>query len=326
MHLHDFFRELPQAFDAGTIFFPPYLLCAFTIVLISQMRLRLRQSPQQRLRIKAILPRAFSTRIWLSRSSRLDLGYTLVFLLAVRGAVAAVETSAFQGAYRDTGDILTNAGLRRDLPGFLPGLWVEGLVATIATMIAIDFASYCAHRLLHEWAPLWEIHAVHHSAEHLTPLTTYRQHPIEPLFLNGARGLMSGITLAFVHVLFPNQTPVITILGLGAGFFMYMLTVNLHHFPIPVIYPRFIRFILISPHVHHLHHSADERFHFRNFGVVFSVWDRIFGTYLDEESALEESAFGLGPLSDREWQRHSLFRTLVEPLYRATKNLCRFFN
>jgi sterol desaturase/sphingolipid hydroxylase (fatty acid hydroxylase superfamily) len=290
-------------FDPGTIFYLPYILCAFAIVLVSQRRA-----------LRPVSERIFSRRVWLTRSTWLDLQYTLIFLLVMRAAAATVESATFQGALTSVGDKLANL----KFTGYSPGVWVEAAVATAATMIAIDFASYATHRLLHAWTPFWEIHAVHHSAEYLTPLTTYRQHPIEPLVLNGARGLCSGIALAAVHTVFPNQTPVITIFGLGAGFFIYMLTVNLHHFPVTVRYPRWIRAVLISPHLHHIHHSRDERHQFKNFGVVFSFWDRMLGTYCDEETEL---VFGLGATEDREWHGHPLLRTLVEPLARAGKAL-----
>lgn len=170
---------------------------------------------------------------------------------------------------------------------------IEALFATAVTMLSIDFASYVVHRLLHKVPILWKIHRVHHSATSLTPLTTYRQHPLEPLILYGARGLAAGIGLSVFYLFFPHRTPVITVAGLGAGFFIYMFTVNLHHAPVPVRYPRRLRRWLISPHIHHLHHSANPIHYGRNFGVVFAIWDRLFHTYRDVEFEPGTLQFGL---------------------------------
>jgi sterol desaturase/sphingolipid hydroxylase (fatty acid hydroxylase superfamily) len=149
------------------------------------------------------------------------------------------------------------------------------------------------HRAFHRWPLLWRIHSLHHSATVLTPLTTYRQHPLEVILLHGARAAAAGLGLALLHRVLPRGTPVVTVFGLGAGFFVYMFTVNLHHAPVPVRYPRWLRAVLISPHVHHLHHSIEPRHHDRNFGVVFSLWDRALASYLEESVASESLRFGL---------------------------------
>jgi sterol desaturase/sphingolipid hydroxylase (fatty acid hydroxylase superfamily) len=160
-------------------------------------------------------------------------------------------------------------------------------------MLCIDFTSYIIHRFMHSQPWLWHVHSVHHSAKVLTPLTTYRQHPLEPLILNVCRAGAAGLGLVFFRAFFPNETPVFTLYGLGAGFFVYMFTVNLHHSMIPVSYPKVLRRIFVSPHLHHLHHSKNEKHFNCNYGVVFSVWDQIFGTYQDQEFGLGELHFGL---------------------------------
>jgi sterol desaturase/sphingolipid hydroxylase (fatty acid hydroxylase superfamily) len=164
---------------------------------------------------------------------------------------------------------------------------------TALTMLAIDLAGYGLHRAFHGLPQLWRIHRIHHQSRFLTPLATFRQHPLEPALLNGVRGLAAGLTLGLLHSFLPNCTPVWTIAGMGAGFFAYMFTVNLHHAPIPVRFPRLLSAVLISPHIHHLHHSRAQGHHGKNFGVVFSFWDRVFGSYLDQDVGLDELEFGV---------------------------------
>ena len=232
-----------------------------------------------------------SREVWFSNSTRLDAIYSLGYLFVVGVPIAAVESMAFYVALKYFGQVLNNVMPEAWLLAVSPGL--EAILATVVTMLSIDFSSYWAHRAMHYVPFLWNVHSIHHSARHLTPLTTYRQHPIEPLFLNACRGFAAGIGLAFFHAVFFNATPVLTVYGMGAGFFIYMFTTNLHHCAVPVRYPRSLRNLVVSPHIHQVHHSSDARHHGRNFGVVFSIWDRIYGTYLDHEPGLGELSFGL---------------------------------
>jgi sterol desaturase/sphingolipid hydroxylase (fatty acid hydroxylase superfamily) len=173
----------------------------------------------------------------------------------------------------------------------------EGILATLVTMLSIDFASYITHRLMHTNNLLWKMHHFHHTTTNLNFLSTYRQNPIEVIFLNSARASFAALGLSVFHLFFTNETPVILIQGLGAGFFIYMFTVNLHHSHIPIKYPKLLRFVLISPHVHHLHHSLDSKHFDKNFGVVFSIWDRMFATYYEEDFKMGDLHFGIKPRS-----------------------------
>ena len=256
-----------------------------------------------------------SKELWLTKSTRLDALFSLGYLFLMYIPIAAVESGSFS---------LTLGALSRLTEDLIPEEWTittsvlgEAVLATLVTMLAIDFSSYLAHLAMHRIPFLWSIHSVHHAAEKLTPLTTYRQHPLEPLILNTCRGCASAIALALFHAVFTKQTPVITVFGMGAGFFVYMFTTNLHHCPIPVRYPRWLRTVLISPHHHQIHHSCDKRHHNRNFGVVFSIWDRLFATYFDAEPSLGELRFGIDSSNA---DQHSLRAALLLP-FKGLANL-----
>jgi len=292
--------------DPGLIFFLPYLISALLLTLIWLFLV-------ERMHLVAALRYLISKfgQFGSSRSSRLDLYFSIIQVLFLRAPLVAAEAAAFAGMLTVTTALFASAGIAKSQLA-LPTA-VEAALATIVTMLAIDFASYAVHRLMHAVAPLWRLHAVHHSAENLTLLTTYRQHPLEPLLLNLGRGAAAGVGLALLHSLLPTETPVVTAYGLGVGFFAYMFTVNLHHSPVPVRYPRIVRMLLVSPHVHHIHHSALPTHHGTNFGVVFSIWDRLFGTYRDEAVGLGELQFGLGNVDPF---RQSLVACLLMPLSR----------
>jgi sterol desaturase/sphingolipid hydroxylase (fatty acid hydroxylase superfamily) len=243
-----------------SIFFPPFLVSGIVITLVW-----LRVS--QRIDLKQSLAQLFSPRVWLTRQAALDLVCSIVMLVVFLKVTVKLESYVF----KTVGPSQSGSGS-----------FAEAVLATVTTMLAYDFASYAMHRLMHHWPWLWRVHSFHHSAPSLNFFTTYRQHPIEPVLLALARSFAAASSLAVLHFVFSVHTQVITIYGLGAGFFLYMFTVNLHHSPVPVSYPRLVRKVLISPHVHHLHHSCADHHQGINYGVVFSIWDHLFGTYLDE--------------------------------------------
>lgn len=290
---------LERTIAPQSIFYPPYLLTAIAITFIWLLRV-------QKLSARQSLALIVSRDRWFTRSSRADALLWLFNLALVSSALAAWESGLFGHVLELVSDVTRHIPVDFALPGPL-----EAIGATLATMIAIDGASYVIHRLMHRFQCLWVIHAVHHSAENLTPMTTYRQHPLELFVLNGARVVAAGLALAVYHGFFKADTPVWTIAEMGAGFFVYMFTVNLHHSFVPVRYPRWLRYVLVSPHVHHIHHSIELRHRNRNFAVVFSVWDRLFGTYHDEEIGLQTLRFGLG-VEDR--YRHSAARCILQPV------------
>ncbi len=222
------------------------------------------------------------------RSLAADGLWSIMQILFLRIPVALLHGIVFQKSYK----LVLKAGEGSPVTWQAPQL-VEILLVTLVTMLAIDLSAYLMHRALHILPTLWRIHRVHHQSLFLTPFTTFRQHPLEAIFLNCARGLGAGLSLGIVHSLLPNCTPIWTIAGMGAGFFAYMFTVNLHHAPIPIRFPQSASAILISPHLHHLHHSRAVEHHDKNFGVIFSFWDRLFKTYLDVEFGLDELKFGV---------------------------------
>lgn len=263
-------------FNLTSIFNPTYLLSAVLITLFWLVA--------NKNKAFYTFTSTFRKINWKSTTVVLDIKLTALNFVVLRPVVIATEGFVFLTTYQ----VLKT---QQHLNLFLNPA-VEAILVTIFTMLAVDLASYIVHRSLHSKL-LWKIHSVHHSAEQLTPLTTYRQHPLEPFLLYSARGFFEGCALALFYYIFPKQTEVVLWFGMGAGFFIYMLTVNMHHWPIPVQYPKLISKILISPHHHHIHHSKAAEHHNSNFGVIFSIWDRLFKTFCDQHVPLNALSFGL---------------------------------
>ncbi len=250
----------------------------------------------------------FESKIWHASSTKLDaiisLFYAIFWFLPSAWAFEKAFSTIFSGL-----SPATNLNLQL-IDGATFNPTAANVMLTFWVMLAIDLATYVIHRAMHTWNWLWQIHSVHHATEHLNIFSTHRQHPVEPIMLNIFRGSFAAIGVVTFQTFVMTNAQIIIMGGMGAGFFIYMFTVNLHHLHIPVSYPRWLRLIFISPHVHHIHHSLAERHHNKNYGVVFSFWDRIGGSYYEEDLSLGQLKFGIHD----DPYNHSLFRSLWLPL------------
>lgn len=144
-------------------------------------------------------------------------------------------------------------------------------VAVVVFWILGDFMLYWIHRLQHSSRILWAFHSVHHVPSELTTLTQFRRHPLD--------WILGDFALFVVFVVF---------LGLAPGFWLplYILMKTLQALQHAELHWRFgwLHSIVVSPVFHSLHHSIDERYHHSNFGLMFSVWDVIFGTAVQDQN------------------------------------------
>lgn len=297
----------------GIIFYWPYVLSALLITIFYLI-------VERRMALSTAVRTIFAKKVWLTRSTLTDFSLSAGYALALSAPAAAFHLFVFN---RVSGTLHTAFfGEYRFVWAMQMHPALEGLGVAMVAMLSIDFATYVVHRFFHSSQWLWDLHAVHHSAEQLTFLTTHRQHPLEPFILNACRGAFAAIGVAMFYFVFPAQTPAMLIMGMGAGFFVYMFTVNLQHSHVPVRYPRWLRYFVMSPHMHHIHHSAALQHRNKNFGVIFSFWDRLFGTYLDADVALGELQFGLD--RDADPFQHSLLRCVFYPLYSPVARILKW--
>ncbi len=153
---------------------------------------------------------------------------------------------------------------------------------TLLSAMAYDYGRFLSHYVQHRVPLLWEFHKVHHSAEVLTPISSFRAHPIDQmiefLFRLMTTAVVSGV---FAHF-YPSGIKELTILNYGALTFIFYLTAHLRHSHIQLGYGR-LSVVFLSPVMHQLHHSAAPEHFDKNFGFIFSFWDRMAGTYLVPE-------------------------------------------
>jgi sterol desaturase/sphingolipid hydroxylase (fatty acid hydroxylase superfamily) len=124
-------------------------------------------------------------------------------------------------------------------------------------VLGIDAVDWLAHLGNHRLAALWRLHAVHHSQEELSILTTYRAHPLVHVSF-----LLSAIPV--LAVADNTATPAVVLTA-------YACLGALPHANVRWTYGRLGR-IFISPAYHRIHHSATGRLDI-NLGTVFAIWD-----------------------------------------------------
>ncbi len=168
-----------------------------------------------------------------------------------------------------------------------------GIALVTLLVLAEDLARYLVHRAHHMIPLIWPFHAVHHSAEVMTPLTFFRAHPAYYLFQRILISLLTGTAQGLIVAIAFGRAPGWVFFAAVIVSRTYMaLGVHLRHSHIPLGYGKFLERILISPRLHQVHHSVERRHFDRNFGEIFALWDWMFGTlYIPEKG--ERIRFGL---------------------------------
>ncbi len=181
---------------------------------------------------------------------------------------------------------------------------------TMTMLLAYDISYYLYHNLQHRVPVLWELHKVHHSAEVMVGTTKDRIHPIDDVMNRVWDGLITGPVYGF-WLFFAFDPVEITILGINIYVLRNIIMMDfVRHTHLKVSFGTMINNIILCPHYHQLHHSTNPKHFDKNFGLMLSVWDRIFGT-LHVPEPNESFAFGLGSESE-EYQ--STFGLYVLPL------------
>lgn len=138
-------------------------------------------------------------------------------------------------------------------------------VQFLVLLVLKDFLEWLVHRTLHRVPWLWEIHKVHHSIEELDWIGNFRFHWLETV-------VYRSLTYVPLAVLGIDGRVVLAVAVFAT------LIGHLNHSNLPISWGP-LRYVLNSPKMHVWHHDFIVRGgHGRNFGIVFSVWDWIFGT------------------------------------------------
>lgn len=171
--------------------------------------------------------------------------------------------------------------------------WLRNAFAAVVLFLAQDFCRYWNHYLHHEHKYLWPFHAVHHSAEVMTPITFMRAHPmysaLQALMISAIVGTVQALILFAVV---GQITPSIVYFGTLAFNIYVFFGGHLRHSHVWLSYGRKLEHILISPAQHQVHHSSDPKHHDKNYGEIFAFWDWMFGTLYVPDGP-EDLTFGI---------------------------------
>ncbi len=184
------------------------------------------------------------------------------------------------------------------------------VVFTATMLLAYDLSYYIYHVMQHRFPVLWELHKVHHSAEVLVGITKDRVHPLDELMNRAWDGLIPGICFGIWSLVALDPVEV-TVFGINVYVMRNILMMDfVRHTHLPISFG-IVDHVVISPHYHQLHHSTARKHWDRNFGLVLSVWDRLFGTLAVPDKG-ERFEFGLIERDRSEY--HSLYGLYVLPL------------
>ncbi len=178
-----------------------------------------------------------------------------------------------------------------------------GLEIVLVTLL-IEFGLYWSHRLHHMLAPLWQLHAMHHSSKRLYAINNFRFHPLN-YGLNFSAGMLPAMLLGFspeaLFAYIAISQPVLMLqhanIDLKSGSLNYIFSTN---------------------ELHRWHHSSAESEANSNYGTSIVLWDQVFGTYratTDRDNAPKH--LGLFSSSRGYPENGNYFEQLIVPFKRG---------
>jgi len=226
----------------------------------------------------------------LSRKQRwpVNLGLAVFNMLIVRVTVGGI-------AYLSALDALNNHW------GLLNMIAMPQWLAIIITLLVLDAVIYFQHRIAHRWKLLWRLHQVHHTDLGLDVSTAVRFHPLEII-------ISLVIKVAFVYALGANPLAVIAFEILLNG----SATFNHSNIYLPLKLDKVLRWFIVTPDMHRIHHSCVLKERDSNYGFSISLWDRLFKTYTENPQQAQEE-FPLGLDTYREAEQVGFLKSLLLP-------------
>ena len=186
--------------------------------------------------------------------------------------------------------------------GLLNALALPGWAAIAAGIALLDLAIYFQHVMFHAVPALWRLHRVHHADLDFDVTTGARFHPIEILISTAVKcaaiaALGAPVISVFVFEILLNATAMF----------------NHANASLPQRLERWLRWLVVTPDMHRVHHSVRYEESSSNFGFNLPWWDRLFGTYR-AQPRLGHAVMTIGVDAFRSSQDLRLDRLLVQPL------------
>ena len=194
----------------------------------------------------------------------------------------------------------TNFGILNWLP-VMP-LW---LYALLGVMLLDFMGAYLPHFIEHQVRPLWMIHLVHHTDHEVDTTTANRHHPFESL-------IRFTFTLLGVFIV---GTPIALVM-LYQSLSLVATQFSHANIRLPAKADRALSWFIVSPDMHKVHHHFRLPYTDSNYGNIFSVWDRLFGTFMELER--DTIVYGVDTFPDRK-ENGSVLGLLKQPFHKYRK-------
>ncbi|OMP31046.1 sterol desaturase family protein [Mangrovimonas sp. DI 80] len=181
-------------------------------------------------------------------------------------------------------------------------LW---LYALLGVLLLDFFGAYLAHYVEHKVKPLWMVHLVHHTDHNVDTTTANRHHPIESVIrfvftLFGVVVIGTPIALVFIYqslsVVFTQWTHA--------------------NIKMPKRLDTFLSYFFVSPDMHKVHHHYVLPYTDSNYGNIFSIWDRLLGTYMELDR--DKLVYGVDVFPNEE-ENGNLGNLLTQPFQKYKK-------
>jgi sterol desaturase/sphingolipid hydroxylase (fatty acid hydroxylase superfamily) len=191
--------------------------------------------------------------------------------------------------------------------GILNNVHVPYAWAVAATVVAMDFTIYLQHVMFHAVPVLWRLHKMHHADLDFDLTTGTRFHPIEMI-------LSMGIKIGVVALLGAPTLGVLVFEILLNATAMF----NHGNLRLPLGVDRVLRWLVVTPDMHRVHHSIIREETDSNYGFNLPWWDRLLGTYR-AQPAVGHDGMTIGLEAYRDPKRVTFWRLLVLPFVREPR-------
>ena len=192
--------------------------------------------------------------------------------------------------------------------GILTFLDVNLLWYTIIGLLLMDLiGAYTVHYVEHKIKWMWRFHLIHHSDTHIDTTSANRHHPGESVFRLFFTVIAVGIIGAPIWLVMMYQSASVV-----------LSQFNHANIRLPLWLDKTLSWVIVSPNMHKVHHHYVQPYTDSNYGNIFSIWDRIFGTYTT--LAPEKITYGIDThmLPEENNRVGNLFAIPFQP-YRAPK-------
>jgi len=183
--------------------------------------------------------------------------------------------------------------------GFLNYFNIPIWIALILAFLLLDLGIWLQHLLFHHISFLWRFHKIHHSDEEVDFTTGVRFHPLEII-----------ISMIYKFILLAVIGPPVALVIIFEIVLNASSIFNHGNIKISKSFDIALRKLIVTPNMHRIHHSAEEKETNSNYGFNLSVWDKLFGTYNKRSKKRDNIIIGLKELNNK---NKSLFFLIFSP-------------